>query len=445
MRNLFKDKKVLIFGLGILGGGLGAAKFFLKQKANIIITDKKSKEELKDSLDKLKGYKITYVLGEHREEDFKQADLIIKNPDIPSDSPYLKIATENNVPVESEASLFIKLYPYPENLIGVTGTRGKTTTTMMIAHILKTAGFSTLVGGNVKSLASLPLLYKAKEKTKIVLELSSWQLQSFSRSKLSPHIAVITNIYEDHLNRYKSIIDYIQDKKQIFKHQTKSDFLITNSENIFTKEFAFETKSQVKLFNSKTLPQSWALKVPGEHNRENAAAALLVARLQKIKDSVSKKALENFSGVEFRIQTIRTLNGVKYINDSTSTTPISGYCGLLSFQEPITLICGGNSKNLETKQFIRAIIEHTKTVILIKGNATHDLKKGIEEQAARDNRLSPIKGEIYNDLVKAVKKAKDLAKKGDVVLFSPGFTSFGMFKNEFDRGEQFNQIVKSLK
>lgn len=425
-----KGKKVLIFGLGLLGGGLSAAEFFAKHGSIITVTDLKSEKELAPSINKLKKFKIKYVLGRHRDEDILNADLIIKNPSIPSDSPYLKLAEKHKIPIVSEASYFLKFYPYPKNLIAVTGTRGKTTTATMIYSILKAAGFNTLLGGNVKDIGTLTLLNKAKKETKIVLELSSWQLNSLS--SISPRISVITNIYEDHLNRYNNMNDYILDKKKIFLYQNPNDFLILNKNNPYTKIFVKEAKSKVLFFDSLKIK----LKLMGNHNLENAAAALAVTKILKIPDKIIKKTLQNFRGLPGRLEIIRSLNGVTYINDTTSTTPVACQVAIKAIKTPIILIAGGNSKNLNTKILTEEINKSVKRVVLLNGNASREFKEKIKNK---------VYGRIYNNFKNAVLAAQKISQKGDTILLSPGFTSFGMFKNEFDRGYQFNRIVNSLK
>lgn len=424
-----KAKKVLIFGLGLLGGGLSAAEFFAKHGSIVTVTDLKTEKELQPSLKKLKKFKIKYVLGRHQNEDILNADLIIKNPAIPSDSPYLKLAEKHKIPVETEASYFLKFYPYPENIIGVTGTRGKTTTTMMITSILKKAGYKVLVGGNIEDTGTLSLLDNRSKAIKIVLELSSWQL---AFSTFSPHIAVITNIYEDHLNRYKTMVDYISDKKKMFLYQNPNDFLILNQNNPYTKKFAKDARSKVIFSDSLKIK----LKLLGNHNLENAAAAFEVAKILKIPDEIIYKALKNFNSIPGRLEIIRELNGVTFINDTTSTTPIAGACALKSINKPIILIAGGFSKNLNMSLFAKEILERVKSVVLLNGTGTENLKKLI---------LPKVKGKVFDDYEKAILFAKSLAKKGDVVLLSPGYASFGMFTNEHERGRKFNEIVKNLK
>jgi len=251
----FTGKRVLIMGLGLQGGGVGVARFFAEKGAKVTVTDLKTKEELASSIKSLSDLPLAYVLGKHREEDFKNADLVIRNPDVDKNSPYLEIAREHGAIVEMDESLFLRLWQKKENIIGVTGTRGKTTTTHLIGMILKQAGLPILLGGNLRGIATLSLLDKATPETKIVLELSSWQLQGLDWNKLSPHIAVITNIYPDHLNRYKNMKDYIADKKIIFRYQKEKDLLVLNAKDKISKNFVRQAKSKIIWFCKSDVPQ----------------------------------------------------------------------------------------------------------------------------------------------------------------------------------------------
>ena len=435
----FSGKRVLVMGLGLQGGGAGVARFFAERKAKVTVTDLKTEKELAPSLASLANLAISYILGCHRKEDFKKADLIIRNPDVPKDSPYLIAARKNGIPVEMDESLFLRLCPRRENVIGITGTRGKTTTTHLLGTILKKAGCHTLLGGNLLGVATLSLLDQITSKTMVVLELSSWQLQGLGWDKESPHIAVVTNIYPDHLNRYQNMEEYINDKKIIFQYQKRDDFLVLNAENKITKSFGQKAQSRIVWFSKSDIIHRGVLdlKLKGGHNLENLAAAYAVAKILKIDDQTIKEAMSSFTGVPYRLEEIATINGVTYVNDTTSTTPIACQMALRAYEDrPIILIAGGASKNLSLTDLGREIDQKAKAVILLEGTAASELEKAIEEK-------KKIKGR-FNDLAKAVLAAKDSAKDGDIVLLSPGCTSFGMFKNEFNRGEKFTYLVKSL-
>ncbi|MEW5720327.1 MAG: UDP-N-acetylmuramoyl-L-alanine--D-glutamate ligase, partial [Chloroflexota bacterium] len=226
-----RAKKVLVMGLGVHGGGLGVARWLVKQGARVIVTDLKRAEELQSSLDALRGLSIEYVLGEHREQDFLNADLVVRNPGVPRESKWLQFAREHDIPVEMEMSLFVERLPRgAAQVIGVTGTKGKTTTTLMTGAILQRANLKTVVAGNLR-VSALELLDQIDAETPVVLELSSWQLEAFPPQRISPHIAAITNIFPDHLNRYRDLDDYADAKAIIFRYQQPGDFIVLNFDN----------------------------------------------------------------------------------------------------------------------------------------------------------------------------------------------------------------------
>jgi len=298
----FKGKKVVIMGLGLQGRGVWDAYFFAKIGAKVLVTDLKSKEELAPSLKKLDPFKnkIKLVLGRHRKKDLLSADLVLRNAAVPLASPFLQAVKNKGIRIEMDEALFLQ---YAEiKSIGITGTRGKSTTTTLIYNILKTTGKSVFLGGNILGLATLPLLEQIKKDDFLVLELSSWQLQGFDWAKISPQISVITSIFEDHLNRYKSMKDYIEDKKTIFKYQTKKDALFLNKNFTELKNMAVQAKSRVFYFSKADVPENIKLKLKGEHNKFNAAAALKVADFLNIPKQASYKVLQEFSGLNYRLE-----------------------------------------------------------------------------------------------------------------------------------------------
>lgn len=439
-----------MLGLGLLGRGLNDAKFLAECGAELIITDLKSEKELESSIKKLKSYKLpanSYKLhlGEHRLEDFIGRDMILKAAGIPLDSPYIAEARKNSIPVEMDESLFAKLATDVKT-IGVTGTRGKTTTTYIIYEILKLAfGDQVHLGGNIKGLATLPLLKKVKHGDIVVMELSSWQLQGWGDSKISPHIAVFTNLLPDHLNYYLKVSKdekeatqkYFDDKSFVFTSQKSEDFLILDSS--IKKEI--ENRHDNKIKGKIIIPDNkqidgWKFKIKGEHNIMHILQALEVAKILGVDMKVIKKAVESFSGVEGRQEFIKEYKGIKIYNDTTATTPDATVVALKSFgdlnKKNIVLLMGGTDKNLDMSGLIKEIPKYCKKVVLLSGTGTEKLGGKID-------------GQVVKSLKEGILEALKGSKKGDVLLFSPAFTSFGMFKNEFDRGEQFCKIIKGLK
>lgn len=445
----FKGKRITVMGLGLLGRGVGDVAFLAECGAELVVTDLKTREELKESLIKLKKYNlpagrhgnIKYVLGEHRLEDFRNCDMVLKSAGVPLDSIYIKEAEKHNVPVKMSASLLVELAGIPS--IGVTGTRGKSTVVHMIEHILKTAKKKILVGGNVRGVSNLQLLKEVKGKDFILLELDSWQLQGFGSEKISPNISVFTTFFPDHMKYYAGDMKkYFTDKANIFKYQKRGNVLVAGLQVLpFIKKWGgLSTSRQGKLTTKmvipKTeLPKGWVLSIKGEHNIYNATLAVEVAKNLKIKDEVIKKAIKSFKGVPGRLEFIREVRGVKYYNDTTATTPEATIVALRALGEEsnIVLIAGGSDKGLEMDFLVREIPRYTKSVILLSGSGTNFIKNKITNSLEASS------------MVEAVRLAKEFAEKGDIVLLSPAFASFGMFKNEYDRGDQFVKIVKKLK
>jgi len=276
-QKIFKDKKITVMGLGLLGRGLQVSAFLAQAGAKLTITDLKTAEELKASIKKLQKYRVRYVLGKHDLKDFENVDIIIKSAGVPLDSVYIQHAKEKSVPIEMDASLFVKIVKkiYPKvKIVGITGTRGKSMTTALIHHILnensKILNAKIFLGGNMRNTATLPILNKIKPNDIVVLELDSWQCQGFGDCKISPDISVFTNIMKDHMNYYRGNIDtYLRDKSNIYKFQKKSDILITNTEML--KKFKLKPKSKIIIPTNKTIKslKNINLNIFGKHNIQN--------------------------------------------------------------------------------------------------------------------------------------------------------------------------------
>lgn len=434
----FKNKRVIVMGLGLHGGGKGVVKFLAEQGAKILVTDLKTKKELKESIKELKDYKINYVLGKHRVGDFKNADLIIKNPGVPKNSKYLKIARKNKIPIETDVGLFFELCP-SKKIIGITGTKGKSTVATLIAKLLATK-YHAVLAGNIRT-SVLEELPKVKKNTIVVLELSSWQLEDLKPYKKSPYIAVITNIMQDHLNRYRGMGDYIKAKELIFKFQKPDDVLILNYDDKIVREFARKSRSKTIFYlKSQTRNYLKYIHLLGEHNLYNISAAITVAKIFKIPNSLIKKALENFKGIEGRLEFVKKNKGVEYFNDTTATTPEATIAALrtLPLSKDIILIAGGTDKNLKFKELIKEINKRVKLLILLPGTATKKLKKELEIRNTR------YEIRDTKTMKQAVSMASKNAEQDDIILLSPGCASFGLFQHEFDRGEQFKRCVEKL-
>lgn len=435
--DLYKDKKVLILGLGINQGGLGAARFFAEAGANLRVTDLKSASDLQPSIEALNQYpNIDFVLGTHRYEDLDWADLIIRNPALKPENPYLKYAKEKDKRVEMDMGIFLQFVD-KDKIIGVTGAKGKSTTSSMIYEVLSKAGKKIVFGGNIgKSvLDTIPFLDK---ETLVVLEISSFQLEAFEQHKVSPKRAVITNIYPDHLNYYGSMENYIKAKKIIAKYQTKEDFLFLrqNDEVTSQPDFLDGLDGNIINFSASDLPENFSPQLPGEHNLDNIAAALAVTSSIGINKEFSLEILKNSKGVEFRLQLIQNKEGIRIYNDSAATNPIASIQALRSLPNSI-LIAGGTNKELDYGELGKAISEYAKAVFFLEGDATDQIKKSLP------SKYNKVIG-TYNDLGELLKDVRTIAHPGDIILFSPGAASFNLFQNEFDRGRKFNEYISKI-
>ncbi len=324
MEEYFKDKKITVMGLGLLGRGVGDAAYLAEMGAEVLVTDLKTTDELESSIEQLSPYKnVRFALGGHREEDFVDRDFILVAAGVPVDSPYLEAARAANVPLKQSAAWFAELSGVP--VIGVTGTRGKSTVTHMIHHVLSTVtDGKVLLGGNVRGLSNLQLLKEVNEDSIAVMELDSWQLQGWNWSKMSPQIAVFTNFMQDHMNYYqgddKSLEEgmdlYFADKANIFKYQEESGVFITVPE-VFDRAKKLSGVSlgqEVVLADDSILPDDMLLSMPGEHNRLNAALAYEALKATSLTDEEIFHGLATFPGVPGRLEYLGERDGVKIYN-----------------------------------------------------------------------------------------------------------------------------------
>ena len=450
----FRDKKITIMGLGLLGRGVGVVKLLVEKGARVTVTDLKSERDLAPSVREIKNFlknkkgahPIKFILGGHRMSDFRNVDMVFKAAGVPLDSPFIAEAKKNKVPIFMDDALFGREAGC--KIIGITGTRGKTTTSNLIYEITKATGKKTYFAGNVRGMATLPLLEKVKKNDLAVLELSSWQLQGWRDLKISPEISVVTNIYPDHQNYYKnSMAKYVHDKEAIFANQVKNDFLVLNKNCAWCKKMAKRTQGKVVWFSASDVPRGWNLKILGEHNLENIAAAVAVGKILGLPIVKIKKVVENFRGVPGRLEFVREIGGVKYYNDTTATMPEATIAALRALgRKNIVLICGGADKNLNFENLAPEIKKYTKAVVLLNGTATPKLKKQLLITRYLPRRQAgSLPVTIVKSMREAVKTAQKFAARGDIILLSPAAASFGMFKNEFDRGDQFLSEVRKIK
>ncbi|NJN17173.1 MAG: UDP-N-acetylmuramoyl-L-alanine--D-glutamate ligase [Oscillochloris sp.] len=477
-------KRILVMGLGIHGGGLGVARWLLRQNAVVTVTDTAAPLALAESVAQLDasaaslGTTVRYTLGEHRAEDILAADMLVVNPAVRPDSPWLALASRSSIPVETEMTLFCRVCPGP--ILGVTGTKGKTTTALMLAAMLRERFPDTVAAGNLR-VSALEALDRITSRTPVVLELSSFQLERMGAAGLSPRYSLITNLSADHLNWHGSMPSYAEAKAQIYRHQTQNGILVLNASDPGSAEW-FGGADQlglrlavltdnldllapipqpaptVRLVDEQVvladplggLPGSapgWRttlfvrrdLHLPGRHNLHNAMLAAALAYAFGITPTEIATALRNFAGVEHRLELVRERCGVRYVNDTTATNPAAALAALQAIETPIVLIAGGADKQLTFDALAAAIARRVKALVLLEGSATPQIAAALAEEGAR----LPIVGP-YHDFAAAIAAARNLAAPGDTVLLSPGCASFGMFRNEFHRGEEFRRIVGEL-
>ena len=450
-------KKVAIIGLGV--SNLPLIDYFHEKKSVVTIFDEREITKIpKDILDKITNYAMEMSFGKNYLAKLTNFDLILRSPSCLPSVPELEREADRGAIVTTEVELLMKMCPC--KMIGITGSDGKTTTTTLIAEILKNAGYRCFCGGNIGT----PLFTKLKDilpEDIVVLELSSFQLMGM---EVSPDIAVITNITPNHLNVHKDYDEYINAKKNIYKYQNKDGILILNYDNEITKQCSLDAKGKVIFFSSKQkLDNGYIvdeniikkcddklrkhilnvkdLTIKGKHNYENICSAL-AATENLVEEEKAVETIEEFPGVEHRIEFVKEINGVKWYNDSASSTPSRTISGLNAFEdEDIILIAGGADKNLDYAPIAKPILDKVKTLILM-GQTSGKIFEAVKEEAEKQQKDLNIY--MVNSLEQAVILAKRYSEANQVVLFSPASTSFDMFKNMYDRGHKFKEIVNKM-
>lgn len=447
-------RRVLIVGLGLFGGGASAARWFAKRGARVTATDLRSHRVLAPTVKRLRGLPITFVLGRHRLSDVRQADLLIRNPAIPNGHSLLTAADTLSVPVEGDTGYSFSLSAAP--IVGVTGSKGKSTTAALTTALLHAQFPRVRVGGNIGR-PMLEQLGEAEPRQPWVLELSSWQLEALRSHRQSPHVAVLTNVLPDHLNRYPSFAAYTQAKYALMAFQRPGDVAIVNEDNVWSRRapiadgvtrWTYSLRSrrahafvdgQAFWLTTTGRPGRFALcsdlRVPGEHFQSAVLAAALVASAHGVPPSRYRAAIRAFRGLPGRLETVRERRGVRYINDTCATAPVAVLAALRALPTPLVLIAGGVDKNLPYAELAAALPKRVRQLILLPGSGTEKLRRAVP-------RSVPMV--FVSDMRTAVQTAAQAARAGDSVVLSPGAASFNLFLNEFDRGDQFKQAVEAL-
>ncbi len=440
-----ENKNIAI--IGAVRSGIGAAKLAKKIGAVPFVSDFSSADKLQENLKMLDDLSIQYETDGHSERVL-EADLIVTSPGVPSDSKILKSAVEKNIKVVSElefASWFCK-----GKMIAITGTNGKTTTTKLAEHVLKTSGFKVYSAGNI-GYAFSEITLNVNVNEYVVLEVSSFQLDFIDQFK--PMIAVILNITPDHLDRYENKIEkYIESKLRIYENQTEEDFLIVGYDDEYLKEYVKDFAStkigfslndenaiaHIKednfIYQNEEVAKTDLLKIKGEHNQLNAMSVMAIAKIIGIENKKIEEAFSTFDAVEHRLEFVRELNGVKYFNDSKATNVDAVWYALRSFNEPLILILGGKDKGNDYNQINDLVIEKSKLVYAI----------GSSSQKVFDFFNDKVKVKIKDSLEDCVRSSVEDTESGDVVLLSPACASFDMFNSYEHRGKVFKEAVQNL-
>lgn len=450
-----RGKRVAVIGIGVSNTPL--IKMLLRADVDVTACDKKDREDdFGGVLEELESLGAKLRLGPTYLEGLDH-DIIFRTPGLRPDVPPLLAACERGSTLTSEMEVFFDVCPCP--IVAVTGSDGKTTTTTIIAELLKRAGNNVYVGGNIGK----PLLAEVscmEKSDRVVLELSSFQLMTMAKS---PHTAVVTNLAPNHLDVHKSMGEYIAAKENIFTHQSAQDLLVLNEDNDITRGFASEAPGTVVRFSRKgelgrgvyvkdgaiwcaddkgprrILPLDGIL-LPGKHNIENYMAAIAAVNGQ-VSDEIIRDFAKSFGGVEHRIELVRVLNGVRYYNDSIASSPTRTIAGLRSFPQKVILIAGGYDKHIPFDVLGPEITAHVKHLILT-GDTAALIRTAVAKTPGYAGEAPDI--QEYGDFKQAVLASAKIAEEGDVVILSPACASFDQFKNFMERGNTFKAIIREL-
>lgn len=426
-------KRVVVMGLGRFGGGVGVSRYLVQQNARVLVTDLLPAEKLAPSLAALQGLPIDYRLGEHRVEDFQNADLIVVNPAVDRrNNPYLQAAVQAGVPLTSEIRLLVSQLPNRQRTIGVTGTAGKSTTTAMIGHILarRLGPDRVHVGGNLGG-SLLESLSRIRPTDWVVLELSSFMLEDLAADRWSPHVAVITNISPNHLDRHDSFQDYVRAKQHILEYQAPTDLAVLGTDLPPQIQPRHSRVIRMPADLGGTIP----LSIPGKHNQANAWLAIEATLAADISPGQAVAALRDFPGLPHRLQLVAEHQGVRFFNDSKATTPEAAMLALQCFPRGVVhIILGGYDKKSDLSGLATAAAHHCRAIYTIGTT-------GPAIAAAAQAANGPAQVYECHHLDNAVQSLMRNIRPGDVVLLSPGCASWDQFDNYEARGQAFIHAV----
>lgn len=456
-KNSIREKKVAVLGVGISNTPL--IKYLSEMGVRVTAFDRADENQLKDTLESLDKYPVEYRLGESYLKSLKGFDLIFKTPKVRFDIPELEAERARGAAVTSEMEVFMELCP--AEVFAVTGSDGKTTTTTLIYKILCRQGYKCWLGGNIGT----PLLDRIEEigeDDKVVLELSSFQLHTM---KKSPRTAVVTNLSPNHLDVHKSMEEYIDAKRNIFRYQSPSDRLVLNYDNEITRAFSSEAAGGVVYFSRLDRPERGAfieedrivfsdgntrqeivktdeIILPGAHNIENYLAAT-AAVMGCVKPEAVAGVAASFKGVEHRLELAGEVGGIRFYNDSIATSPTRTIAGLNSFKQKVILIAGGYDKHIPYEAMGESLAEKVKALVL-SGPTAPKIAEALRLETERSGRGRDVQTAICGSFEETVEKAFKLASPGDIIVLSPASASFDRFKNFEERGNRFKELVSGL-
>jgi UDP-N-acetylmuramoylalanine--D-glutamate ligase len=446
--------------LGLARQGMALARFLAEAGAEVTVSDLQGQEALAGQLEGLTGVPIRYVLGGHPISLLEDADVLCLSGGVPLDIPIVEEALERGIPLSNDAQIFLDHCPAP--VIGITGSAGKTTTTALVGEMCRLAGLRTWVGGNIGNplIADLAAIEPGD---RVVMELSSFQLEVMTTS---PQIAAVLNITPNHLDRHKTMEAYIAAKQNIVAHQTAEDSAVLGYDDANARALALETPARLVFFSSGAEVEAGAFKTNGEltlrmagvdreickasevellgdHNLSNVLAASALAGLVGVPLEAIRNVATTFTGVEHRLELVRHANGARWYNDSIATAPERSLAAMRSFEEPIVLLAGGRDKDLPWDAFAEEVLRRVRRLITF-GEAGPMIAMIVEEarEPGEETRLGEVT--CVGTLEEAVEEAARATRSGDVVLLSPGGTSFDAFRDFAERGDRFKDLVRAL-
>ena len=460
-KDVLADKRVVV--LGLARQGMALARFLVKVGAQVTVSDVRGEEALTEALAELAGLPIRYALGGHPLDLLDNTDLLCLSGGVPTDLPIVKEARKRGIPLSNDAQIFLERCP--ATVIGITGSSGKTTTTALTGEMCRVAGLRTWVGGNIGN----PLIGDLDEMRPgdwVVMELSSFQLELMT---MSPHVAAVLNITPNHLDRHKTMEAYIAAKRNIVAYQKAEDFALLGYDDANARSLALETPGHLLWFSGgaeveegafrtngtltlrmggsdQVICQAAEVRLRGRHNLLNVLAASALAGVAGVPVEVIRQVATAFAGVEHRLEFVREVNGVLWYDDSIATTPERALAALRSFDEPIVLLAGGRDKKLPWDEFAQETLRRVRHLVtfgeagpMIARIVAEQRNGGAEEQGGRLEGITQVQ-----TLEEAVEAAARVAQPGDVVLLSPGGTSFDAFKDFEERGRRFKELVQGL-